>query len=200
MVYTSGTTGEPKAAMNTHRNVVFATTVYERWIGLTARDTILGLAPLFHVTGLVGHVTLAMLTGSPLVLFYRFDAGEACQLAQRHRATFTVSAVTAFIALLNSDAMETADLSSLTKVYTGGAPTPPGVLDEWHARTGSRIQPMYGLTEATSPTHMTPHGAIPPVDPKSGRRCRWACPCSTPTCASSPTPATKPARAKSASW
>jgi long-chain acyl-CoA synthetase len=73
MVYTSGTTGEPKAAMNTHQNVVFATSVYERWIGLDAQDSILGLAPLFHVTGLIGHVTLAMLTGSPLVLFYRFD-------------------------------------------------------------------------------------------------------------------------------
>jgi len=168
MVYTSGTTGEPKAAMNTHRNVVFATSVYERWIGLTHADTILGLAPLFHVTGLIGHVTLALLTGSPLVLFYRFEAGEACRLAQRHRATFTVSAVTAFIALLNSEAMGTADLSTLTKVYTGGAPTPPGVLNEWHARTGTRIQPMYGLTEATSPTHMTPHGAIPPVDDRTG--------------------------------
>ena len=76
MVYTSGTTGEPKAAMNTHRNVVFATSVYERWIGLTHADTILGLAPLFHVTGLIGHVTLALLTGSPLVLFYRFDAAK----------------------------------------------------------------------------------------------------------------------------
>ena len=168
MVYTSGTTGEPKAAMNTHRNVVFATSVYERWIALTHEDTILGLAPLFHVTGLIGHVTLSMLTGSPLVLFYRFEAGEACRLAQRHRATFTVSAVTAFIALLSSEAMRTADLSTLTKVYTGGAPTPPGVLQEWHARTGTRIQPMYGLTEATSPTHMTPHGAIAPVDDRTG--------------------------------
>ena len=161
MVYTSGTTGEPKAAMNTHRNVVFAT------VGLRALDrpdrgrtAILGLAPLFHVTGLIGHVTLALLTGSPLVLFYRFDAGEACRLTEAHRATFTVSAVTAFIALLNSEAMGSYDLSSLTKVYTGGAPTPPGVLDEWHRRTGARIQPMYGLTEATSPTHMTPHGRI----------------------------------------
>ena len=168
MVYTSGTTGEPKAAMNTHANVVFATSVYERWIGISAADTILGLAPLFHVTGLIGHVTLALLTGSPLVLFYRFDAGEACRLVQRHRATFTVSAVTAFIALLNSDAMAGSDLSSLTKVYTGGAPTPPGVLADWHARTGARIQPMYGLTEATSPTHMTPHGVAPPVDPRTG--------------------------------
>jgi long-chain acyl-CoA synthetase len=168
MVYTSGTTGAPKAAMNTHRNVVFATTVYERWIGLTRADVILGLAPLFHVTGLIGHVTLAMLTGSPLLLFYRFEAAQAIKLAQTHGATFTVSAVTAFIALLNSDAMKTADLSRMTKVYTGGAPTPPGVLAEWHERTGVRIQPMYGLTEATSPTHMTPHGRIPPVDPRTG--------------------------------
>ena len=168
MVYTSGTTGDPKGAMNTHRNVVFATSVYKHWIGLDERDTILGLAPLFHVTGLIGHVTLAMLTGAPLSLFYRFDANEALRLAERHQATFTVSAITAFIALLNSDAMETRDLRSLTKVYTGGAPTPPGILSDWHARTGTRIQPMYGLTEATSPTHMTPPGAIPPIDPHTG--------------------------------
>jgi len=168
MVYTSGTTGEPKAAMNTHRNVVFATSVYERWIGLTPEDAILGLAPLFHVTGLIGHVTLAMLTASPLILFYRFDVDEACRLAERYRATFTVSAVTAFIALLNSEAMARHNLSSLTKVYTGGAPTPPGVLADWHTRTGTRIHPMYGLTEATSPTHMTPHNRIPPVDSRTG--------------------------------
>jgi long-chain acyl-CoA synthetase len=168
MVYTSGTTGEPKAALNTHRNVVFATTVYERWIGFGNADAILGLAPLFHVTGLIGHVTLSLLTGSPLVLFYRFDPEEACRLAEQHRATFTVSSVTAFIALLNSDAMPRFDLTSLTKVYTGGAPTPPGVLADWHRRTGTRIQPMYGLTEATSPTHMTPHGVVPPVDPRTG--------------------------------
>ena len=168
LVYTSGTTGNPKGAMNTHRNVVFATSVYESWIGLGTEDSILGLAPLFHVTGLIGHVTLAMLSGSPLVLFYRFDVEEACRLVARHRATFTVSAVTAFIAILNSEAMAKHDLSSLTKIYTGGAPTPPSVLTDWHARTGVRIQPMYGLTEATSPTHMTPFGTIPPIDSHTG--------------------------------
>lgn len=168
MVFTSGTTGEPKGAMNTHRNVVFATSVYERWIGLTNNDAILGLAPLFHVTGLIGHVTLAMLTAAPLILFYRFDVEEACRLAAHHRATFTVSAITAFIALLNSDALAKHDLKSLRKIYTGGAPTPARVLDDWHARTGVRIQPMYGLTEATSPTHMTPPGIPPPIDPHTG--------------------------------
>jgi DNA-binding GntR family transcriptional regulator len=131
-------------------------------------DVILGLAPLFHVTGLIGHVTLAFLTGAPLILFYRFDAAEACRLVERHKATFTVSAVTAFIAILNDDAMGRNDLSSLTKVYTGGAPTPPAVLEDWHGRTGARIHPMYGLTEATSPTHATPFGAIPPIDPHTG--------------------------------
>ena len=168
MVHTSGTTGDAKGAMNTHRNVVFATSVYEAWIGLTSDDVILGLAPLFHVTGLIGHVTLAMLTGSPLVLFYRFDVNEACRLAAFHRATFTVSAITAYIALLNSDALVKYDLKRLTKLYTGGAPTPASVLEDWHGRTGVRIQPMYGLTEATSPTHMTPHGAVPPIDPHTG--------------------------------
>ncbi len=64
--------------------------------------------------------------------------------------------------------MKNRDLRSLTKVYTGGAPTPPGVLGEWQERTGVRIQPMYGLTEATSPTHMTPHGRAAPVDAHSG--------------------------------
>jgi long-chain acyl-CoA synthetase len=168
MVFTSGTTGDPKGAMNTHANVVFATSVYERWIGLDNRDVILGMAPLFHVTGLIGHVTLTLLTGAPLVLFYRFDVTEACRLVALHRATFTVSSITAFIALLNSDALGHYDLRSLTKLYTGGAPTPAAVLESWHARTGVRIQPMYGLTEATSPTHMTPHGAIPPIDPLTG--------------------------------
>jgi long-chain acyl-CoA synthetase len=168
MVYTSGTTGDPKGAMNTHRNVVFATSVYERWIDLKSDDVILGLAPLFHVTGLIGHVTLAFLTGAPLVLFYRFDPAEACRHIELYRATFTVSAVTAFIALLASGEIARRKVSSLTKVYTGGAPTPVTVLEDWHGRTGVRIQPMYGLTEATSPTHMTPHGVIPPIDPHTG--------------------------------
>jgi DNA-binding GntR family transcriptional regulator len=154
--------------MNTHGNVVFATSVYEAWMDLDETDVILGLAPLFHVTGLIGHVTLAFLTGAPLVLFYRFHAGEACRLVQHYRATFTVSAVTAFIAILNDETMAACDQSSLIKVYTGGAPTPPAVIEDWEGRTGTRIHPMYGLTEATSPTHATPYGASPPIDPHTG--------------------------------
>ena len=81
-------------------------------------------------------------------------------------APFHVSAVTAFIALLNSEAMGKHDLSSLTKGVYRRAPTPPGIPEV--ARAPTRIHPMAGATEATSPTHMTPHGAVPPVDPKTG--------------------------------
>ena len=70
--------------------------------------------------------------------------------------------------MLNSGAVDKHDLSTLTKVYTGGAPTPVAALEDWYNRTGTRIHPMYGLTEATSPTHMTPMGSVPPVDPATG--------------------------------
>src|SRR5919202_1550957 len=64
LTYTSGTTGVPNGAMNTHRNVVFTAQVYRDWMKFTesANPSVLGLAPLFHVTGLIGHVALSLLT------------------------------------------------------------------------------------------------------------------------------------------
>lgn len=168
MVYTSGTTGAPKGAMNTHGNAFFAASLYQHWQKLVADTIILGLAPLFHVTGLSGHLVLSMITGAQLLLFYRFDADIACALTERYRATFTVTAVTAFTALLGSDAIEKYDLSSLTTVYTGGAPTPTTIIDRWQEVTGSKMHPMYGLTEVTSPATMTPLGADYRSDPASG--------------------------------
>ena len=86
--------------MNTHGNVWFNARTYRDWIGLTRDDVVLAIAPLFHITGLVGHLAVAMLTPMPLVLAYRFDAAETLRLAERHGATFTIAAITAFIALL----------------------------------------------------------------------------------------------------
>ncbi len=101
ITYTSGTTGPPKGAVNTHRNVVFACRFYEHWMALDQRDVILGIAPLFHITGLVGHIGPCLVTGAALVLGYRFDVDVLAELAERHRATFTIGAITAFIAVMN---------------------------------------------------------------------------------------------------
>ena len=61
LTYTSGTTGPPKGAMNTHGNVVFNAQAYREWCGLTGDDVVLGVAPLFHITGLIAHITAALL-------------------------------------------------------------------------------------------------------------------------------------------
>ena len=92
------------------------------------------------------------------------------------------------------------DLSSLTKVYTGGAPTPPGVLRRLARETGTRIQPMYGLTEATSPTHMTPLGVVPPVDERTGAVSVGVPVFDTDVRIVIDVGGSTPSRAKSASW
>src|SRR5947207_8987756 len=83
LTYTSGTTGPPKGAMNTHGNVVFSSQTYRDWMAVGADDVILGAAPLFHITGLIAHLGLSLLTGAPLVLDHRFDAARALELIER---------------------------------------------------------------------------------------------------------------------
>ena len=73
LTYTSGTTGVPKGAMNTHRNVVFTAQVYRDWVHAGRDGAIFGIAPLFHITGLIGHIAVSLLAPAPLVLAYRFE-------------------------------------------------------------------------------------------------------------------------------
>jgi long-chain acyl-CoA synthetase len=168
LTYTSGTTGPPKGAMNTHGNVVFNAEAYHQWMALDADDVVLGIAPLFHITGLIAGVAVALLVPMPLVLGYRFDPATTLDLVERHRPTFTVGAITVFIALLNDPSIEGRDLTSLRKVYSGGAPIAPSVVERFEREVGAYIHNIYGLTETTSPSHAVPLGARAPVDPTSG--------------------------------
>src|SRR4029453_7457876 len=102
LTYTSGTTGVPKGAMNTHRNVVFTAQVYRDWVHAGRDGAIFGIAPLFHITGLIGHVAVSMLAPAPLVLAYRFEPQVVLDALLEHRPTFTIGAITAFSALLNA--------------------------------------------------------------------------------------------------
>jgi long-chain acyl-CoA synthetase len=165
LTYTSGTTGPPKGAMNTHGNVRFNARTYRDWIGLTGDDVVLAIAPLFHITGLVGHMAVAELVGMPLILAHRFDAAETLRLAERHGATFTVAAITAYIALLRE---ERGALPALRAAYSGGAPIAPAVVEAFERRFGVYIHNIYGLTETTSPSHAVPFGTRAPVDPGTG--------------------------------
>ena len=168
LTYTSGTTGPPKGAMNTHGNVVFNSEVYRHCWKLTSSDTMLGVAPFFHVTGMVGHIGTCIASGTPLILFYRFDPKTTFQMIEKWKATCTIGAITVFIALMNDPEMGKYNLSSLQKVYSGGAPVIPAVVERFEKLTGTYIHNVYGLTESTSPATLVPLGLRAPVDPSTG--------------------------------
>ncbi len=165
LVYTSGTTGPAKGAIILHRNVAFNAEVYRTWMQIGAGDVILGLAPLFHITGLVAQLALSYAAGIPLMLFHRFDAAEVLRLSRKWRPTMCVAAITAYIALMNESG-ECPDF--LPKCFSGGAPVAPSLTERFQARFGTYIHNIYGLTESASPTHAVPLGARAPVDPASG--------------------------------
>jgi long-chain acyl-CoA synthetase len=168
LTYTSGTTGPPKGAMTTHRNVVFNAQTYRDWIGIGPQDVVLGVAPLFHITGLIGHIAISLLSGAPLVLTYRLDPALTIDTVRAEQATFTVGSITVFIALMNVPDADRQALASLTKVYSGGAPIPPSTVKAFESAFGHYIHNIYGLTETTSPSHAVPFGAEAPVDEASG--------------------------------
>jgi len=168
LTYTSGTTGPPKGAMNTHGNVVFNAQSYRDWIHLVEGDVVLGVAPLFHITGLIAHIAVATLVPMPLVLFYRFDLDTLVEMVERYRATFTVASITVFIALMNHPPARERDLSSFQKLVSGGAPIAAATVEAYEQAFGAYIRPVYGLTETTSPSHLIPFDRRTPVDPKFG--------------------------------
>jgi len=168
LTYTSGTTGPPKGAMNSHGNFVFNAQTYRDWVGLDADDVVLGVAPLFHITGLIAHMAVAFLTGAPLVLFYRFDPDVALELIERHKVTFSVGSITVFIALMNAKTADERDTSTMTKLMSGGAPIAPSTVEAFEKKFGAYIHNVYGLTETTSPSHGVPFGTRAPVDENSG--------------------------------
>ena len=168
LTYTSGTTGRPKGAMNTHGNVVFNATFYQQWMQLDSNDVVIGVAPFFHITGLIAHLAVASLAGMPIIMFYRFDPAETLRLIEKWRGSFTVAAITVFIALLNHPDIKTRDLSSLKKAFSGGAPVSPAIVEHFQELTGVYIHNIYGLTETTSPSHAVPLGGHAPVDTDSG--------------------------------
>jgi len=168
LTYTSGTTGVPKGAMNTHRNVVFTAMVYRDCARFAAGGSVFGVAPLFHITGLIGHVAVSFLAPLTLVLAYRFEPGVVLDALVEHRPTYTIGAITAFNALLGSPAFTQDHFSSFTSVYSGGAAISPTAEKAFRTATGRQVHNAYGLTETTSPMTLTPFGADSPVDPTSG--------------------------------
>jgi long-chain acyl-CoA synthetase len=168
LLYTSGTTGVPKGAMLTHRNLVANALVCRDHFELSGASRIFGVAPLFHVTGFEIEVVTAFAAGAALVLTYRFEPTTALDAFLEHKPTFIIGAITAFIALMNQSTAQSDHFDSFIHIYSGGAPIAPAVIDAFAARFGRAIRSSYGMTEITAPSHLAPNEGNIPVDPQSG--------------------------------
>lgn len=168
LLYTSGTTGVPKGAMLTHRNLVANALVCRDHFELNGASRIFGVAPLFHITGFEIQMIAAFVAGGAMVLTYRFQPQVALDAFLEWQPTFIVGAITAFIALMNQLSATSRHFESFIHIYSGGAPIAPSVIDAFAERFGRAIRSSYGMTELTAASHLAPNVGRIPVDPQSG--------------------------------
>ena len=157
--YTSGTTGHPKGCMHTHRSLqhnVFASAL---WGNGSHEDVVLGVVPMFHITGVVIVMHTTLMAGACLVLMPRWQREYAARLIAEHRVTRWTNIPTMVMDLLASPDADRFDLSSLAYIGGGCAAMPQPVAERLWARWGLRYMEGYGLTETAAPTHSNPHDA-----------------------------------------
>ncbi|MGV9231674.1 class I adenylate-forming enzyme family protein [Streptomyces nigra] len=166
--YTSGTSGTPKGATNTHRNILYNAERQRTGLELPDPPVYFALAPLFHITGMVCQFGACLVSGGTLVLAYRFEAGVVLDAFAEHRPHYTVGPSTAFMALAAHPAVTREHFASFRMISSGGAPLPPALVERFRDALGPYIRNGYGLTECTAPCASVPPGLEAPVDPASG--------------------------------
>lgn len=149
--YTGGTTGTPKAAVLTHRNLVANTVQGQAWTqAQPGTETIYGVLPFFHAFGLTLCLTYATRIGATLVAFPKFDP-EAVLDAQRRRPGTFLPAVPPMLDRLAAAAeARGADLTSFRYAISGAMSLSPATAARWERVTGGLVVEGYGMTE-TSP-------------------------------------------------
>lgn len=164
LVYTSGTTGTPKGAIITHANVAIDAELMRQWMGVSQGGAIVGLAPLFHITGLVANIALPYACFSAVILTTRFHPAVLADAIEEYRGEFIIGAITAFNALMNHPGVKPGQLRSLDKIYTGGAPVPAAIAHEFERKFACPIRSTYGLTESTALALSVPPDMSTPAD------------------------------------
>ena len=144
--YTSGTTGHPKGAMQSHRAVILNGAMTAQMHGKTAADIVVTALPCPHVYGNVVF-NGAMMYGLTLVLHSRFDAAEALGSIQSHRATMFEGVPTMYMYMLAHPDLERFELSTLSRCTVGGQTMPVAKMQEVEQRFGCPLIELWGMTE-----------------------------------------------------
>ncbi len=159
LLYTSGTTGSPKAAWLTQRNVLTSVETYRRVFRLTAADRTLVVVPLFHVTGLVGQWLAMLRVGGEAVFMARYGEDALRDQLQTQGITFLFAVPTILVRLLGRSARAGEAVPALRLVASGGAALPPTAVERWRtAFPHAQLFNTYGMTEVSSPATILPAG------------------------------------------
>jgi len=153
--YTSGTTGHPKGATLTHKNLAANAAQARAWVPTVERGTsvVYAVLPLFHAYGLTLCLTFAMSMGARLVLFPRFDPDLVLSVIKKRPPTF-LPAVPPIYERLQARATEKGvSLAGIQIAISGAMPLRASVVEPWEAETGGFLVEGYGLSE-TSPVLM----------------------------------------------
>jgi len=149
ILYTSGTTGQPKGAELTHANLRSNAELTARTlVELTPQDVLMGCLPLFHVFGLTCGLNAAVQAGACLTLLPRFDAGKALDVVRRDRVTVFEGVPTMYAGMLHHGGHH--DVATLRVCICGGSAMPVEVMKGFEERFGCIVLEGYGLSE-TSP-------------------------------------------------
>ena len=147
ILYTSGTTGKPKGAMLSQRNLASNSATLAGLWGFRDGDVLLHALPIFHTHGLFVATNCSIANGSPMVFLERFDADEV--LAALPHCTVMMGVPTFYTRLLAHPAFGPEVCGSMRLFISGSAPLLASVHDEFRARTGHAVLERYGMTETS---------------------------------------------------
>ena len=154
--YTSGTTGLPKGCMLTHSNLLATSTGGCAWAQTSSEAVVLGVLPMFHLTGMQANMNIPIQLGGTTVLMTRWDRDTAGEMIQRHRVTSVTGITTMIVDFLANPDLGRYDLSSIVRIGGGGAAMPEAVASKMENTLGMPFIEGYGLTETSAPSHSNP--------------------------------------------
>ncbi len=147
LMFTSGTSGEPKAVMHTSNTLVSSAREYGKWIGLNEQDIVFMASPLAHQTGFIYGIVTAWLHKTQLALLDIWSAEAAAAVIQAEQATFTMASTPFLSDLANDPAVTAERLHSLRIFVCAGAPIPPEIVRRATDRLGFAVLSCWGMTE-----------------------------------------------------